>query len=110
MLLYLLGIKQSKIRVKLNKKEMFVIALGIILSFAILYYISDYPLEIQRRNADPDVEHQNINFVDYFLFSLLSWVTGGTGQQRFARVDWHWTTRLLYICQMLILTYTVLFI
>ena len=110
MLLYLLGIKKSKNRLKFNKKEMFVIAIGIVFIFSVLYYISDYPLEMQRRIADPDLEHQNINFVDYFLFSLLSWVTGGTGQGRFSRVDWHWTTRMLYICQLLLLTYTVLFI
>lgn len=106
-----IGLIKSKLKRKsFNKKEMFVFAFFVVLVFALFYYISDYPVEMQRRKNDPNKEHQDLYFIDYFQFSLLSWVTGGTGQQRFSRVDWHWTTRMLHICQMLILLYMILFI
>lgn len=95
---------------RFNKKELYVISIGIVFLYAMLYYISDYPLELQRRDADPYNKRQNLRFIDYFEFSILSWVTGGSGQQRFSRVDWHWTTRLLSITQKLILMYIILFI
>ena len=94
----------------LNRKEMFTISVTSVIFFAILYYISDYGLEQQRREDDKHHEHQNLDFIDYFQFSLMTQITMSDSGQRFSRVDWTWNTRYINICQMLILLYMVLFI
>jgi hypothetical protein len=83
---------------KIKTHNLFIIFLIIITFYAVIYQIVDLPLELQRRTAQGK-PHQDLIFIDYFIFSLLMWSTVGDGNGRFATVDWSKESRYVNICQ-----------
>lgn len=83
----------------LRNYNLFIIFMVFIIFYAIIYYIVDYPLELQRRKNDKLHKYQSLTITDYFIFSLLTWTTVGDGNGRFASVDWSKETRYINICQ-----------
>ena len=92
----------------LSNIGLFILCLFLIIFFAFLYMLSDWPAEQERRNNDPHEEKQDLAFIDYFIFSISIWTTVGGGASRFATADWEMNTRYIYTCQLMSLLYIIL--
>ena len=92
----------------LSNAGLFVLCLCLVLFFAFLYMLSDWPAEHDRRKRDKHDKKQDLEFLDYFLYSISTWCTVGGGGSRFATADWEENTRYVYACQLLCLLYVIL--
>lgn len=93
---------------KLSNSALFLCCLFVVLFFSCLYWLSDWPAEQDRRKRDKHDKKQDLEFLDYFLFSISTWCTVGGGGSRFATADWEENTRYVYACQLLALLYVIL--
>ena len=92
----------------LSNIGLFILCLFLVIFFSLLYMLSDWPAEQERRQEDPDRKKQDLSYIDYFIFSISVWTTVGGGASRFATADWEMNTRYIYMCQLISLLYVIL--
>ena len=85
----------------IQKKKIFLISMVLVMFFAVLYYISDYPLESKRRKGNKNVNHRELRFLDYFIFSLGTWATVSPKESKFYDLNWTRNSYYIYICQLI---------
>tara|TARA_B110000967_G_C18564257_1_gene401649 strand:+ start:32 stop:358 length:327 start_codon:yes stop_codon:yes gene_type:complete len=83
----------------IQKEKIFLLSMMFVMGFAVLYYISDYPLETKRRKVNKKGEYGELNFIDYFVFSLGTWTTVSPGHKVYD-AKWARNTYYIYICQL----------
>jgi len=86
-----------------QKEKIFLISMLLITFFALLYYISDYPLELKRRKDNTNVQHRELHFLDYFIFSLGTWATVSPKENKFNDLNWSRNSYYIYICQLIMI-------